>query len=216
MTVARILVAAGVLFTSAPALAQDDPRIVEERYASDAVYALSISPGHASVVELDSAEVVESIVVGDSDGWLVEATASANRVVVKPTPAASRTNMVVLTTKRSYTFTLDAYGGVDVFLMRFAYGVPKSIDAESGAKYRLRGDRSLYPRLITDNGATTSLFWPADTPFPAVFITTPDGEEVTAPYRAAGDGLVLDGVHERIVLRRGKLEATASRRAARQ
>ena len=216
MTVARILVAAGLLFTSAPALAQDDPRIVEERYASDAVYALSISPGHASVVELDSAEVVESIVVGDSDGWLVEATASANRVVVKPTPAASRTNMVVLTTKRSYTFTLDAYGGVDVFLMRFAYGVPKSIDAESGAKYRLRGDRSLYPRLITDNGATTSLFWPADTPFPAVFITTPDGEEVTAPYRAAGDGLVLDGVHERIVLRRGKLEATASRRAARQ
>lgn len=216
MTLARTLFAAALVLAGAPALAQEDPRIVEERYTDDAVYALSISPGHASVIELDTTEVVESIVVGDSEGWLVEATASANRVVVKPTPAASRTNMVVLTTKRSYTFTLDAYGGVDVFLMRFNYTEPAGDAAQGAANYRLRGDRSLYPRLITDNGATTSMFWPADTPFPAVFVTTPDGEEVTAPYRAAGDGLVLDGVHERIVLRRGKLEATASRRESRQ
>ena len=215
MIVARTVSAAFLLCIAASAWAQEDPRIVEERYAPDAVYALSISAGHASVIELDTAEVVESIVVGDADGWLVEATASANRVVVKPTPAASRTNMVVLTTKRSYTFTLDAYGGVDVFLMRFTYD-QLSDAAATTSSYKLRGDRTLYPRLITDNGTTTSMFWTADNPFPAVFVIAPDGEEIGASYRAAGDGLVLDGVHERIVLRRGRLEATASRQMARQ
>ena len=196
------------------ASAQEDPRIVEEQYSPDAVYAISISAGHASVVQLEGGEVVESIVVGDPEGWLVEATASADRVVVKPTPNARRTNMVVLTTKRSYTFTLDAFGGVDVFVMRFDYGTAEPVEAVQQSTYRMRGDRDLYPRLVSDNGRTTSIFWPGATPFPAIFVPDASGSEIPASYRAAGDGLIVEGVHDRLVFRRDRQEATATRRSA--
>lgn len=211
MKVLRLPAALSVLLAS-PLAAQGDPRIVEQTYSPDIVYALSISPDHASVVELEQDEVVESIVVGSADGWMVEPTASADRVVVKPLPGAQRTNMTVLTTRRSYAFTLDPGGGIDMYILRFNY-LQQAGHPGRGAEvtYRFRGDRALYPRLMTDNGSTTSIFWESGQAFPAVFILDRNGEEVAASYRAAGDGLVVDGVHDQIVFRHGEEKARAHR-----
>ena len=204
------------LALAVPALAQDDPRIVENAYSPDRVYPLAISAGHASVVQLEQGEAVESIVVGQADGWLVEPTASADRVVVKPLPGAQRTNMTILTTKRSYAFTLNANSGLDVFIMRFSYASDGVEDmSRAAATYRFRGDRDLYPRLMSDNGRTTTVYWPTNTPFPAVFVRDADGEEIAADYRPAGDGLVIDGVHEEIVFRSGDIRVRAIRREQR-
>lgn len=197
-----------------PAHAQADPRIVEHDYSPDAVYQLSISQGRASVILLEKDEIVESIVVGDARSWSVEATSSADRVVVKPAPGAAATNMMVLTTKRTYAFSLSAFGGMDTFLMRFRYP-GDAAKAGRQVEYRLRGDRELFPRLITDNGQTTSIFWAQDTAFPAVFVVDEQGDEIAPTYRSAGDGLILDGVHDRIVFRSGKAKATATMRKAR-
>lgn len=210
MKICRLLALLTLVLVS-PAHAQGDPRIVEEAYDPDLVYAVSISQGNATVIQLERGEAVESIVVGDADGWLVEATASADRVVVKPVQGAGRTNMILLTTKRSYAFTLDAMGGADTFLLKFRYGPETRSSAEAGATYRFRGSRSLRPRLITDNGRTTSIYWSPDVPFPAVFTIDDEGDEVAAEHRAAGDGLILEGIHPQLVFRSGKQKATATR-----
>lgn len=210
MMICRLLAFLTLVLVS-PAHAQGDPRIVEEAYDPDLVYAVSISQGNATVIQLERGEAVESIVVGDAEGWLVEATASADRVVVKPAPGARRTNMILLTTKRSYAFTLDAIGGEDTFLLKFRYLPETRSGAEAGATYRFRGSRSLRPRLITDNGRTTSIYWKPDVPFPAVFTIDDEGDEIAAEHRAAGDGLILDGVHSQLVFRSGKQKATATR-----
>ena len=207
------LLAALLIFLSGQAFAQGDPRIVKLNYDPDIVYALSISPGHASVVQLERGEAIESIVVGQAEGWLVEPTASADRVVIKPLPSAQRTNMTVLTTKRSYAFTLDTGGGLDIFVMRFSYGAHSSKAVEEPtATYRFRGDRELFPRLMTDNGQTISVYWEPETPFPAVFVMDSAREEVAANYRAAGDGLIIEGVYDEIVFRSGDEKARALRR----
>lgn len=205
--------AAVLLITAAyaPSGAQQDPRITEYSYDPDAVYELPISQGQASVILLEDDEVVESIVVGDSSNWSVEATASANRIVVKPLAAASATNMVVLTTKRTYTFTLSSFGGTDIFVMRFQYALPTSLAGER-ARYRLRGDRELFPRLITDNGQSTSIFWEPGTSFPGVFVVDEEGDVIAADYRPAGDGLVVEGIHDQIIFRSGDASASAKRR----
>lgn len=188
--------------------AQVDQRIVDTPYRPDIVYPISVGPGFAAVVELKASEVVESVVVGDPIAWVVETTASGNRVVITPSQTAGPTNMVIITTERTYTFTLSAFGVRPIFVMRFQY--PSTGELENGG-YKLKGDDEIYPRLMTDNGSTTSIFWSARTAFPAVFIRDKTGEEVAAPSRAVGDGIVLDGVYEQIIFRRGKLRATAVR-----
>lgn len=210
-----VITALALLALGTDALAQSDPRIVEHAYNQDTVYELLITQGHASVVQLEQGEIVESIVVGDAEGWLVEPTSSADRVVVKPLTGARRTNMTVLTTKRSYAFTLDAYGGPDMFVVRFRYSQPSANDAQSAsASYRFRGDSNLRPRLVSDNGATTSIFWDAGAPFPAIFVLDESKEEIPASYRAAGDGLVVDGIHDQIIFRLGDDTAKVLRREA--
>lgn len=186
----------------------NDPRIVVTDYKSDSVYHISISSGNASVVELERDEAIESVVVGDSTNWLVEATASANRIVIKPGASANATNMIVVTTKRTYTFTLNSFGQQDIYILRFSYPSSNNTDKNS---YELKGSDSLFPRLISDNGQITSMYWSKKSNLPAIFIIDENGDEIIANYRSAGDGLIIDGVHERYIFRSGKRKAVAKR-----
>lgn len=193
---------------TSPVLAQaSDARIVVAPYKSDAVYPITISLGHAAVVELERNEAIESIALGDPDNWRVETTASANRLIVNPGDNARPTNMVVLTTKRTYAFTLDAFTGSETFLMRFTYNEPLLKEVT----YRMRGEPSLFPMEITDNGRITAIFWPPESEFPAIFVLDEEGDEIIPDYRPAGNGLIIEGVFERIVFRSGKRKATAKR-----
>lgn len=197
-----------MFFSGGEAAAQDDPRIAAVPYNASEVYRITISPGLASVVEFEKGEAVESVVVGDAAKWLVETTASADRVVIKPSATADTTNMVVITTKRTYAFLLSTYGANDTYVMRFTYSVSEK---PASTSYRFRGEKSLYPRLMSDNGKTTSIYWSNSSEFPGVFILDEEGDEFAADSRTAGDGLIVEGVHNRYVFRLGKSKATAQR-----
>ena len=186
-----------------------DPRILDVPYASDRVYPLSVAPGLASVIEFQTGEAVESVVVGDPSNWNVDLTASADRVVVKPMAGANSTNMIVVTTKRTYAFTLDTYGEQTVFLMRFVYPDGERVVPEA---YKYTGSSALFPRLMSDNGKFTSIYWTRDTELPAVFVVDRAGKESAAAFRVAGQGIIVEGVHDRIIFRLGKDKAVAQRR----
>lgn len=53
-------------------------------------------------------------------------------------------------------------------------------------RYIARGDRSLTPIAVFDNGYSTVFRFPENERIPAIFVVNPDGKEATAPYSVTG------------------------------
>lgn len=53
-------------------------------------------------------------------------------------------------------------------------------------RYVARGDRSLTPIAVFDNGYSTVFRFPENERIPAIFVVEPDGKEATAPYSVTG------------------------------
>src|SRR5690348_15710240 len=72
-----------------------DARVRQLAYDPDQVVTLGVAPGYAAVVELAPDERVDNVVLGNSGVWQVTANHRGDRVIVKPLPGASYTNMIV-------------------------------------------------------------------------------------------------------------------------
>jgi type IV secretion system protein VirB9 len=189
-----------------------DPRIQLVPYDPNRIVTLGVSQGFASVVELAGDERVENLVVGNSAAWQVTANKRGDRVIVKPLPGASQTNMVVLTANRRYVFVLDPFGETS-FIMRFSYPQPvQAISAAVGPEttYKLRGAKALYPLAMFDDGRRTVIRWSAGHPLPAIFAVN-GREERLVNGRMVGNDMVVEGASPRYTFRYGRAEATAIR-----
>lgn len=73
---------------------------------------------------------------------------------------------------------------------RTQYLLQKPIVDSSAAgnnwRYVARGDRSLTPIAVFDNGYSTVFRFPQNERIPAIFVINPDGKEATAPYSVSG------------------------------
>jgi len=58
--------------------------------------------------------------------------------------------------------------------------------AASNWRYIARGDRTLTPIAVFDNGYSTVFRFPENERIPAIFVINPDGKEATAPYSVSG------------------------------
>lgn len=58
--------------------------------------------------------------------------------------------------------------------------------ADRNWRYVARGDRSLTPIAVFDNGYSTVFRFPENERIPAIFVINPDGKEATAPYSVSG------------------------------
>jgi type IV secretion system protein VirB9 len=70
-------------------------------------------------------------------------------------------------------------------------------------RYVARGDHSLAPVLVWDNGYSTVLTFPGNTAIPSVFTINPDGKEATATYSVHGNTVEIDQTAREIRLRYG-------------
>jgi type IV secretion system protein VirB9 len=70
-------------------------------------------------------------------------------------------------------------------------------------RYVAQGDHSLAPLSIWDNGYSTVLQFPGNTPIPAVFVIDPDGKEATATYAVSGNTIQVDQTARELRLRGG-------------
>ena len=59
-------------------------------------------------------------------------------------------------------------------------------------KYVAKGDRSLAPLAVWDNGYSTLLQFAGNARIPSIFVIDPDGKEATASYAVNGDIVQLD------------------------
>lgn len=225
-----------------PAHAQPtDPRLVSRHYNPNEIVRLEGRTGVQAAIAFAEEEHIENVAIGDSASWQVTPNKRANMLFVKPLSANARTNMTVVTDKRSYVFDLAASPGArPVYVLRFTYPAEKAspqqaagaatltaVEAQAvekppvdpaalnfawAAKGGTKGKAGLLPQRIYDDGESTFIAWPAGQPVPAILIKDERGVEGPVNYAVRDDVIVVEGVPQLIVLRLGKAMATLENR----
>lgn len=227
-----VAVASLTLAFAAPLAAQvvpmpgpETPRIQTADWRPDEPVVLTALPQTALTVMLEPGETIQRATLGGSSAWEVAVSAEADSFQITPLAGAEPANLTVQTDRRAYNFLLET--GISLqsaYLVRLQFGEsspdPQAQSGQSPAdligldwSYRLRGDKSVRPAAIRDNGAKTVIEYEPGQALPAVFAIGPTGdEEVVDGYMR--DGLfVIDRVHEELVFRIDKAKATARRSA---
>jgi type IV secretion system protein VirB9 len=102
-----------------------DSRIKTYIYNPNEVYLIVVHSGFQSHIEFAKGEEIQTISMGDSYAWKI--TPLGNRLFIKPLEKNIRTNMTILTNKRTYQFDIVAreLDGDDdkdlVYVVRFYY-----------------------------------------------------------------------------------------------
>jgi type IV secretion system protein VirB9 len=223
------LLVAGML-AAAPARA-DDPRLVDRLYNADEVVRIQGQLGVQASVAFAADEHIENVAIGDSAKWQVTPNKRANLLFVKPLEAKARTNMTVVTDRRTYFFDLVAGAAkTPLYVLRFTYPDEPEPEAEPGMTaeealavappaeapvdpatlnfaWKAKGKSALLPARIYDDGNSTYLTWPAKTPIPAMQIENERGDEGPVNFAVRGEVIVVEGVPDMIILRSGNDKA---------
>ena len=222
-----------------PAMARD-PRLAVRMYNANEVVRLQGRAGVQASITFAEDERIENVAIGDSSQWQITPNKRADILFVKPLSARARTNMTVITDRRSYYFDLVANNAaLPVYMLRFTYPVePKTpasevtlpalteeealamtarvedaaVDpAKLNFAWKTKGKQQLLPTRIYDDGRSTYLSWSPGQSLPAMQVRSETGEEGPVNFTARDDVIVIDGVPELIVLRAGKDMATLER-----
>ena len=102
-----------------------DRRIKTYVYSPNEVFLLVLHYGFQSHIEFGKNETIETITLGDSFAWKI--TPLDNRLFIKPMERNIRTNMTIITNKKTYQFDLvskELESGDEkdlVYVVRFQY-----------------------------------------------------------------------------------------------
>ncbi|QUL36887.1 TrbG/VirB9 family P-type conjugative transfer protein [Erythrobacter sp. JK5] len=214
---------------AAPASAQvfpmpghDSPRIQTVAWQPGEPIVLTALPETALTVMLEPGETIERAVLGGNRLWEVTVSAESDSFQVKPLVNAAPATLSVQTDARQYEFALETGQNLQAaYLVRLDFGAPaetaQAVSVEEiedlSWSYRLRGDRSVRPASIRDNGRKTVIEYAPGQPLPAVFAIGATGDEEVVDGYMRGGKFVIDRVHQRLVFRIDKQKATARRNA---
>ena len=208
-----------------------DNRIRTQAYDPNEIVRILGKTGIQSTIEFASDERIENVAVGDSAAWQITPNRRASLLFVKPLSAHSRTNMTVVTDKRTYMFDLVAgeKAASAVYALKFSY--PNEKPVETAAKPTLqaqvpaqptatmvaeklhfdwnkKGSGKLLPSRVFDDGVSLYLAWDKETPLPAILTLSEDRKEGPVNYRMSGEYIVISPIPANLILRYGKTSAT--------
>lgn len=104
-----------------PALARD-ARLLTHRYNAEEVVRVQGQLGVQASIAFADEELIENVAIGDSASWQVTPNKRANLLFVKPLSPRARTNMTVVTDRRTYFFDLvSAPTAAPLYVLRFTY-----------------------------------------------------------------------------------------------
>lgn len=218
---------------AAPAAAQglprswdgSDSRIETLSWTEGAVLPLRTTIGGHIAVIFAPGEAIQSVLVGDPGAIKVTVAPLADSLFVHTERAAMNKQMTVQTQLRSYSFKLEIGPANDVvYAVHFRMADQAAPTAQSDAlpvaeaveRYRLKGDRSLRPAHLSDDGHRTYIKWGDDQTLPAVFALNAQGEEETVDGYMRGGILTIDRIYPKLFFRSGKRLAQAVRMPAGQ
>lgn len=220
---------------AAPAAARD-ARLEARLYDPEAVVRVEGRAGVQATIAFGPDEHIENVAIGDSALWQVTPNKRATLLFVKPLAPRARTNLTVVTDRRTYLFDLIAAPQARaVYLLRFTYppepgkpaaasapaltseeaqlaaGTPPVDPARLNFAWKSKGKAALLPARVYDDGASTYLAWAPGRPVPAILARNAQGAEGPVNYAVREDMIVIEGVPATLVLRAGRDMATLER-----
>jgi type IV secretion system protein VirB9 len=199
-----------------------DDRVKMLVYSSNQVYRLVAYYGYQIDIQIADNEEIKTIAAGDSVGWQI--VGAGQHIFIKPMANGARTNLSLVTNKRTYIFDLisrspSAHGDI-AYLVRFRYpetDVMTSLVASAAGKdgpnfnldYRISGSKNLQPLHVFDDGQFTYFEFDPRRELPAIFVVGSDGKESLVNYRIEGPYVVVERLGDFYTCRSGKETATA-------
>jgi len=231
------------LLACVPAYGAADTRIRMQAYDPNQIVRILGKAGIQSTIEFAEDERIENVAVGDSAAWQITPNHRASLLFVKPLSAHSRTNMTVVTDRRTYMFDLVAGDKwtTPLYALKFSYPndtaaepvkavqqaaastvtPPPAVQATMTADklhfdWNTKGSSKLLPARVFDDGSALYLSWNHDTPLPAILTQSEDRKEGPLNYRMTDDYIVISPIPQNVVLRYGNKTAALwpSRRIA--
>lgn len=203
-------------------------------YAPGALYEVYAAPGYLSTVLLEPGEAIITVAAGDTTRWMVEETTSGElgdpraMLLIKPTRAGIRTNIVLATDRRTYLIEAIAIQG-SAYSAQTAWRYPAETTRQDAGsiggvaldelnfRYRIDTVRGRSPHWrpvrVFDDGRRTYVEFPLDiatTEAPPLFLR--DGSDVAlVNYRVSGNRYVVDRLFDVAELRLGAQQQTIVR-----
>lgn len=203
-------------------------------YQPGAIYELYANPNYVSTILLEPGETISNIAAGDTARWMVteaegETDADGRTIVlVKPHAPSLRTNIVIITDRRTYLVEAISQAG-SAYMAQAAWSYPQSAEllgaspsiANLNFNYRVRTTRGMrpvwQPARVFDDGRRTWVEFSQDvaaSDMPPLFVITPDGAELVN-YRVqnapSGQRYMIDRVFDVAELRLGTRAQTIVR-----
>lgn len=225
----RVAIPALALALLAAPAAAGDPRLVELMYDPAEVVTIEGRTKVQATIQFGEDERIENVAIGDSEAWQVTPNKRADLLFVKPLAPTAKTNMTVVTNKRTYLFDLVASPRAEpLYVLTFTYPEEPEEEkprlaqeanavemaaatdpyavvdpAQLNFAWAAQGDAALLPTRTYDDGDATFLTWPPDRPVPAILVKNHEGTEGPVNFTVRGDTIVVQGVPGEIVLRSG-------------
>lgn len=197
-------------------------------YAPGAIYELYTSPSFISAILLEPGETLGDVAAGDTSRWMVQETNAESEidgrtiVLVKPQTSGLRTNIVLVTDRRTYTIEAIAQAG-SAYSAQIAWCYPAEEEARMASVdqlnfgYRVRATRggrpNWMPTRVFDDGRRTWIEMPeavASSDLPPLFVVTGEGAELVN-YRVQGQRYMVDRIFDVAELRLGTRSPTIVR-----
>ena len=211
-----------------------DKRIKTVSYNPNDVVAVRGYYGFTTLIEFSAGEDVEIAAAGDTIGWQVAPV--GNRVLIKPQEYNAKTNLQVITNRRTYSFELtsgtvkSAQSGSLTFVLKFRYPEDERIALEAANAARKRhkqatvgedgktpadwnmayesdGDDEVAPIRVLDDGQFTYFEFNNLKDLPAIFLVNADQSESLVNFRVEGKYVVVERLGGRFTTRKNDLVA---------
>lgn len=190
-----------------------NPRLQTAVWQDGAETLLTALPQTGLTVMLEPGEQVVEVVPGQAEMAAITISAERDSFLIMPGAGMVEMPVRVISDKRTYLLRVKTESSLlAAYLVRFLY--PASTDVESAGPvwtYRLKGDKSVRPSAISDNGVRTTIAFAADQALPAVFALNASGDEEVVNGYMRGDYFVIDRVYPELVFRIDKAKANARR-----
>lgn len=216
------LMALALAFAQPAEAALADGHVLTPFYQPDTVVPIVGAVGWQVMIEFAADERIENVSIGDSTAWQVAPNKRARMLFLKPLSTKASTNMVVITSQRTYTFALSVAPrrATTPWTVRFEYPAPPPpepipeppppppVSLDFG--YGRAGDAGLLPLRVWDDGRQTYFEFADEVPLPAIFAGSGKDESLVN-VSMRGRIAVVQQRATRFTLRSGKRVATITK-----
>jgi type IV secretion system protein VirB9 len=181
----RLTFAVAALAMAAPAMAQDN-RLQTLVYDEAAVVQIDGKVKVQTTIKFAPDEVIENVAIGDSAAWQVQPNKAQTILFIKPLEPSARTNMTVVTDKRTYLFDLVASPrNAPLYVLQFRY--PELEKAAEEARLAAAAEAVRLAASPAEMAAASDPYAVAD-PADLNFAWAQAGKIELLPARAYDDG----------------------------